>query len=465
LTTISYSKYFDTVGWLTKYSHGTYFSICANSMCNHPETFSMGSRTNGMDSQPIVVDSAKALESDKPLELNGLAKKRNLSESGRDGPEQKKQRGQSVKIGSNVQSVATEQSEAGRNPTRKGMESYSDQDVLSGRGGGTNLHPGNRHYRDLILSHRQTYDIASKSKKPNVSRKIVQMIRERGGRFLRKEKDGLFYDISYEAAREKTSQALQHRIFEMRNKEDPRKQRLAKENGAREEVRPKACRSHSYLLNILMRSFLLLFMKAHAERTGTLPPSVLATSKMDAELGSMKTLLCKQYDLSSSDRSDKLLGLNRQSLNAQKLQEQIYQDALARQRQLHADTVHQDPAYLEALCTLRQREAMLDLDKAIQQAQLRRRELSLTSGLNSLLHNAMVASPSANALVLSGRSLPTLGLTPHPDPAFFLMVDRMAPTSRSGVLRRDMPDVAVYPQGPRRTFLPDTLRSPWGSGP
>jgi hypothetical protein len=220
--------------------HGTYFSICPNSMCNHTENFSMGSRTNGMDSQRKVVDNQ--------LELNGMTKKRCLSESGRDGPEQKKQRGQSVKPGSNAQSVAKEQSEAGRKPTGKGMELYSDQDVLSGRGGGTNLHPGNRHYRDLILSHRQTYDIASKSKKPNVSRKIVQMIRDRSGRFLRKEKDGLFYDIGDEAAREKTSQALRHRTFEMRNKEDPRKQRLAKENGAGEEVRPKECPSNSYLL-------------------------------------------------------------------------------------------------------------------------------------------------------------------------------------------------------------------------
>eukprot|EP00934_Nitzschia_sp_Nitz4_P006182 Nitzschia sp. Nitz4//scaffold60_size111251//44311//45485//NITZ4_004146-RA/size111251-augustus-gene-0.121-mRNA-1//-1//CDS//3329555561//6172//frame0 len=93
-------------------------------------------------------------------------------------------------------------------------------DVLSGRGGGTNLHPGNRHYRALILSHRHEYDLANKTNKPQVARKIVKLVRDRGGRFLRKERDGLYYDIGDEAAREKTSQALRHRTFEMRSRGD-----------------------------------------------------------------------------------------------------------------------------------------------------------------------------------------------------------------------------------------------------
>jgi hypothetical protein len=94
---------------------------------------------------------------------------------------------------------------------------HTDKDVLSGRGGGTNLHPGNRYYRDLIFNHRETYDVATKANKPNVSRKIVMMIRESGGRFLRRDGKGLYHEIGDTAAREKTSQALRHRTFEMRN--------------------------------------------------------------------------------------------------------------------------------------------------------------------------------------------------------------------------------------------------------
>jgi hypothetical protein len=97
------------------------------------------------------------------------------------------------------------------------VEFSTDRDVLSGRGGGTNLHPGNRCYRDLILSHRKEYDLASKAQKPSVSRQIVHLIRQNGGRFLRKDsKDGKYYEIGDDLAREKTSQALRHRTFEMR---------------------------------------------------------------------------------------------------------------------------------------------------------------------------------------------------------------------------------------------------------
>ena len=119
----------------------------------------------------------------------------------------------------------------------KGVESFSDHDVLSGRGGGTNLHPGNRFYRDLILMNREKYDIASKAKKPDVARQIVQMIRQSGGRFLRKDKDGLYYDIGDESAREKTSQALRHRTFEMRNQADARaKQQRQQEPTKQQDV-------------------------------------------------------------------------------------------------------------------------------------------------------------------------------------------------------------------------------------
>jgi hypothetical protein len=107
---------------------------------------------------------------------------------------------------------------------------YNDKDVLSGRGGGTNLHSGNRYYRELIFNHRETYDEASKANKPNVSRKIVKMVRDSGGRFLRKDGQGLYHDIGNTSAREKTSQALRHRTFEMRNIEEGKKSDAKKES-------------------------------------------------------------------------------------------------------------------------------------------------------------------------------------------------------------------------------------------
>lgn len=102
-------------------------------------------------------------------------------------------------------------------PSEEGLSYFNDNDVLSGRGGGTNVHPGNRHFRDLINLHRRSYLKARKNDKPAISRAIVRNVRENNGRFLKRdEKSGLWYEIGDDAAREKTSQALRQRAPEMR---------------------------------------------------------------------------------------------------------------------------------------------------------------------------------------------------------------------------------------------------------
>jgi hypothetical protein len=102
--------------------------------------------------------------------------------------------------------------------SQEGIENFRDNDVLSGRGGGTNIHVGNRNFRDLIHFHRRTYLQARKNDKPAISRAVVRAIRESGGRFLKKisPKSPLWYEIGDDAAREKTSQALRQRAPEMR---------------------------------------------------------------------------------------------------------------------------------------------------------------------------------------------------------------------------------------------------------
>jgi hypothetical protein len=95
------------------------------------------------------------------------------------------------------------------------IEIYEEQDVLSGRGGGTNAHPGNRRFRDLIHVHRRNYLKARKNDKPAISRAIVKSLRDGGGRFLKRVKDH-WVEIGDFAAREKTSQALRQRAPEMR---------------------------------------------------------------------------------------------------------------------------------------------------------------------------------------------------------------------------------------------------------
>lgn len=85
----------------------------------------------------------------------------------------------------------------------------SDDDVLCGRGGETNHHPGNVKYRQLVKACQSCYMFAKRCDKPKISALIVQAIRMRGGRFLRRPGAGSpWIDVGNQKAREKTSQAL-----------------------------------------------------------------------------------------------------------------------------------------------------------------------------------------------------------------------------------------------------------------
>ena len=87
--------------------------------------------------------------------------------------------------------------------SKEGQSFFGDNDVLSGRGGGTNVPPGNRNFRDLINHHRRAYLKARKNDKPAISRAIVRSIRKTNGKFLKKDdKSGLWFEIGDDAARE-----------------------------------------------------------------------------------------------------------------------------------------------------------------------------------------------------------------------------------------------------------------------
>mmetsp|Transcript_13941 Transcript_13941/g.16413 ORF Transcript_13941/g.16413 Transcript_13941/m.16413 type:complete len:341 (+) Transcript_13941:54-1076(+) len=102
-------------------------------------------------------------------------------------------------------------------PSSIGLVFYEDNDVLCGRGGGTNIHCGNRYFRELIHIYRSSYLCARKNDKPEISRMIVNTIRKRKGRFLKVDtSSGLWFEIGNNAAREKTSQALRQRASDYR---------------------------------------------------------------------------------------------------------------------------------------------------------------------------------------------------------------------------------------------------------
>jgi len=92
-------------------------------------------------------------------------------------------------------------------------------DVLCGRGGGTNNHIGNVRFRQLVNGHKLRYLAATKSEKPMVAREVVAIWRNLNppGRFLaqQKTKDGkknvTWKEVGDKKAREKASQCLRER--------------------------------------------------------------------------------------------------------------------------------------------------------------------------------------------------------------------------------------------------------------
>merc|ERR1711966_145244 len=86
-----------------------------------------------------------------------------------------------------------------------------DNDVLCGRGGFTNTHPGNIRFREKALELRPWYERSSKEEKQRIADLLVESITSQGYRFLGKGKDGLWHEMVHGAHR-KASQALRERI-------------------------------------------------------------------------------------------------------------------------------------------------------------------------------------------------------------------------------------------------------------
>jgi len=92
--------------------------------------------------------------------------------------------------------------------TRKDIHAH---DVLSGRGGASNNHPGNEAFRQLVNKVKFDYLQCPKREKPLLAMRIVQAVRAQSppGRFLQHDKlTDTWKDVGDTKAREKTSQAL-----------------------------------------------------------------------------------------------------------------------------------------------------------------------------------------------------------------------------------------------------------------
>jgi PAS domain S-box-containing protein len=95
----------------------------------------------------------------------------------------------------------------------------TDNDVLFGRGGKVYKHKGNGYFRKIVAEQQPAYLRASKGDKPTIAKSIVANIRQKNGRFLKKNSDGLDKWIEADVlAVAKTLQSLREGI--QRSRED-----------------------------------------------------------------------------------------------------------------------------------------------------------------------------------------------------------------------------------------------------
>ena len=98
-----------------------------------------------------------------------------------------------------------------RNPKPTLITTVKDADVLSGRGGKTNKHSGNRIYRGIVKENRKLYqEMKSNSHKQLLAESIIATVHQRGGRFLKRvgKDTNTWIELGRDEAIIKTTQAL-----------------------------------------------------------------------------------------------------------------------------------------------------------------------------------------------------------------------------------------------------------------
>jgi len=99
-----------------------------------------------------------------------------------------------------------------------GRITLKDDDILSGRGAGVNLHPGNIKFRKLIQANKENYVKSD----PGRKKKIISTIYEEArsyGRFLKQSSNGeSWIQISTDEAKKKVGQALRENAVALREK-------------------------------------------------------------------------------------------------------------------------------------------------------------------------------------------------------------------------------------------------------
>jgi hypothetical protein len=106
-------------------------------------------------------------------------------------------------------------------PLPDGLVHLHDMDVVCGRGAPTLVHPGNQAYRNVIQKYAASYLCAKRSDKPVIATKVMETMKIRAVRFVRRERHhtGLGWIVLNDnKVYEKVCQSLREGAPELRRK-------------------------------------------------------------------------------------------------------------------------------------------------------------------------------------------------------------------------------------------------------
>ena len=112
--------------------------------------------------------------------------------------------------------ISTKKSSSSKHANSEPIQRPTPEDILAGRGGGTNRHDGNIRFRDEARKLRIIYkdNETDRRTKFMISQELVTRVRQYGGRFLEKGIDGKWYEMDEKSARKKASQVLREEKWE-----------------------------------------------------------------------------------------------------------------------------------------------------------------------------------------------------------------------------------------------------------
>jgi len=140
------------------------------------------------------------------------------------------------------QGVQSSSSSKSKNSKNRMYVEPTDDDVLFGRGGRSNKHPGNARYRREVERLEKGYKAGTKSEKRRIIEELIQAVQSRGN-FLEKDKQHGWYVVDGDAIRKKVWQAL-------REDRDPEKRRAKRKRFLAKKERMQNAKAQSKTTNI-----------------------------------------------------------------------------------------------------------------------------------------------------------------------------------------------------------------------